>query len=127
MYSRGAVVPSDGYHAPDLKLHSLSGVRHEGVGAEGRALQPRRLYLAEAAIRFAEQLPAVQRHVAHCKHTGRERKSRRIVRFSASVFFFVPSSLLPLARAARAILRGALAPARGKTLKSRERERERTA
>lgn len=64
-YLRCAVMSSDGDQSIDLQLDTLASVRHKPVGAPWWSFKGRRLYLPKAAIRFAEQLSAVQRYVAH--------------------------------------------------------------
>lgn len=64
-YLRGAVVSADGHQSIYLQLDPLPSIRHESVCTPRGPLEIRRLYLPEATIRFAEQLLAVQRYVAH--------------------------------------------------------------
>lgn len=66
-YLRGTVVSSYRDQSIDLQLDSLACVRDKSVGTPRWPFKGWRLYLAKSAIRFAEQLSAVQRYVAHWK------------------------------------------------------------
>lgn len=70
-YLRSAVMSADGHQSIYLQLDPLPSIRHESVCTPRRPLKIRRLYLPEATIRFAEQLPAVQRYIAHWNGTRR--------------------------------------------------------
>lgn len=64
-YLRGTVVSSYRDQSIDLQLDSLACVRDKSVGTPRWPFKGWRLYLAKSAIRFAEQLSAVERYVAH--------------------------------------------------------------
>lgn len=58
-------MPSYRDQSIDLQLDSLACVRDKSVGTPRRPFKGWRLYLAKSTIRFAEQLSAVERYVAH--------------------------------------------------------------